>query len=203
MWLLLEGTRVRLTGHPTSCSSSRPVAYADKESLSHTGNASAAYYMGDGSEHYATSGHEFKPCATPGCKTVGELAQDFWSILAPIFVEFGVDVYNAGHVHSYEAHFPVCKDSKPCQYNYINPKGPVHITEGNGGVPGVPGSNGIKGCAALGSSCRVTGTGGAYARITAWNATHMTYDHVENPTGNVTDSFTIIQTNHGPFNPLD
>lgn len=105
-----------------------------------TVNASAAYYMGDGSEHYATSGHEFKPCETPGCKTVGELMGDFWSILAPIFVEYGVDLYNAGHVHSYEASFPVCKDSHPCQQNYINPKGPVHITEGNGGVPGVAGS---------------------------------------------------------------
>ena len=82
----------------------------------------------------------------------------------------------------------------------------VHITEGNGGVPGVSGASGIKNCTSqpgsvgnnvTGGFCRKIGSGGAYARITAWNATHLTYDHVQNNGGAVTDSWTIVQNGHG------
>ena len=82
----------------------------------------------------------------------------------------------------------------------------VHITEGNGGVPGVSGASGIKNCTSqpgsvgnnvTGGFCRKIGSGGAYARITAWNETHLTYDHVQNNGGAVTDSWTIVQNGHG------
>ena len=33
-------------------------------------------------------------------------------------------------------------------------------------------------------------------RWTAHNATHLTYEHVQNNGGNVTDTFTIVQHNH-------
>lgn len=95
---------------------------------------------------------------------------------------------------SYESMYPMCGDGKACQADFNSPKGPVHITEGNGGVPGVPGKNSVTSCStATNPWCRKSGTGGAYARITAWNYTHLTYDHVENPTGNVSDSWTIVQ----------
>ena len=51
----------------------------------------------------------------------------------------------------------------------------------------------------LSAGCRRHGTGGAYGRVTAWNATHLTYEHVQNNGGDVTDTFTLIQENHGPF----
>ena len=181
----------------------RPFAAIHHRALAENPNASAAHYIGDEAEGYAVSGHEFQPCAEPGCKTVAELVGDFQSVLAPIFVKYGVDVYNAGHVHDYQSCWPLGPKGELLQTNFINPRGPVHLTEGNGGVPGVPGTNSVKSCASTKAPwCRMAGTGGAYGRWTAWNATHLTYEHVENPTGNVTDTWTIVQEHHGPFGQL-
>jgi hypothetical protein len=41
--------------------------------------------------------------------------------------------------------------------------------------------------------------GGNYARITAHNATHLTYDHVANNGGMITDTWMIVQDKHGAF----
>ena len=35
--------------------------------------------------------------------------------------------------------------------------------------------------------------------LIAHNATHMTYEHVQNVDGNVSDTWTIVQHSHGPF----
>lgn len=67
--------------------------------LTENADASAEYYMSLAPEAFARTGHDFKPCAVPGCKTVGEQATDWQKILHPIFVKYGVDIYNAGHVH--------------------------------------------------------------------------------------------------------
>ena len=75
----------------------------------------------------------------------------------------------------------------------------MHICEGNGGVPGVVGNYTVEKCGDKASWCAVHATGGAYGRITAYNATHLTYEHVQNNGGIVTDSFTIVQDRHGPF----
>lgn len=78
-------------------------------------------------------------------------------------------------------------------------QGTVHICEGNGGVPGVVGSYSIRDCSSEASYCRTHAQGGAYGRITVFNATHLQYEHVQNNGGEVTDSFMIVQTAHGPF----
>ena len=77
----------------------------------------------------------------------------------------------------------------------------MHITEGNGGVPGSAGTFKLNNCTAETPWCRMHASGAAYGRMTFWNATHVTYDHVQNNGGNVTDSFTIVQPKHGPFTP--
>ena len=118
----------------------------------------------------------------------------------------GVDLYDAGHKHDYASTWPIChgeicRDStgKPIQ-SYLNPIGTVHITEGNGGVPGVVGTNTLKPMN-ITSWSRNFGTGGAYGRIVVFNETHLQYSHHENPTDKVTDQFFIEQHNghHGPF----
>ena len=86
------------------------------------------------------------------------------------------------------------------QTNYVEPKGIVHVTDGNGGVPGVGADYVITDCADAGKPwCRKHGTGGAYGRVIAHNATHMTYEHVQNVDGNVSDTWVIVQHSHGPF----
>jgi hypothetical protein len=78
----------------------------------------------------------------------------------------------------------------------------VHITEGNGGVPGTSGAFKLNNCTAAANPwCRTHASGAAYGRMTFWNATHVTYEHVQNNGGNVTDKFTIVQPHHGPFTP--
>ena len=145
--------------------------------------------MGD----YAVDGTKMKfaPCGTPGCQTVGEFQLRLGEQLQPLFKKYGVDLYNAGHVHSYESTWPLCDFTKGALCRDSNgtwlqsldePRGTVHITEGNGGVPGVPGTFSAKSCtvpppagdggatAAKGGGwpgCHMTGTGGAYGRIAA------------------------------------
>jgi hypothetical protein len=178
--------------------------------------ASAGHYLGEVGEVeiegqalpawvHALDGHNFVDCP-PGateatCPTVGGWRAGISAALEPILLEFGVDIYNAGHVHDYESTWPMA-GGKVVQKDMNDPKAPVHITEGNGGVPGVVGASSItpiNGCKKLSPGCRRHGTGGAYGRVTAWNATHLTYDHVQNNGGAVTDTFTIVQRNHGPF----
>ena len=43
------------------------------------------------------------------------------------------------------------------------------------------------------------GCSAGYGRITALNATHLTYEYVLNVNGTVWDTFTINQPNHGSF----
>lgn len=176
--------------------------------------ASNDFYSGDGHEKYATSGHDFVPveCDALGkCKeTVGEALLRNQQALLPVLEKFGVDIYDAGHVHDYAATWPICRigsvsgickdeHSKPIK-NYKNPKGTVHIVEGNGGVPGVLGVNDLKPCAPKEPDwCRVHGHGGNHGIISILSPEILKYEHVENPTGKVTDVMTIIQNRHGPF----
>lgn len=197
-------------------------------------NMSAAHYRGDERMgEYAVDGSEmtFVPCpleqtskARKGksCQTIGEFQLQIGESLQPLFRKYGVDLYNAGHVHSYENTWPlcdfttgaICRDSNnnPLK-TFDEPRGTVHITEGNGGVPGVAATYGVRKCCQSGrwsdgkctsrpagfwEGCRLVGFGGAYGRITA-TATTLTYDRVANNGGNITDSWTITQHNHGKF----
>ena len=130
---------------------------------------------------------------------VGEWHAAIAADLEPILLKYGVDMWNSGHVHDYESTWPI-KNGNVTQTNYNEPKGIVHVTDGNGGVPGVGADYVITDCADAGKPwCRKHGTGGAYGRVIAHNATHMTYEHVQNVDGNVSDTWTIVQHNHGPF----
>lgn len=47
----------------------------------------------------------------------------------PIFAEFAVDIFFAGHDHNYETTWPVYQN-KAVQKNYSNPEAPIHILSG-------------------------------------------------------------------------
>ena len=174
-------------------------------------NASSTFYLGDGHEKFTTSGHDFIPlmqCQNDGIcdESVGMWLNSIQSKLLPLLKKHGVDLYDAGHVHDYASTYPmchgdVCKDESGKDIKSFNePKGTIHITEGNGGVPGVNGTNTLKSCNSKKKEwCRLHGTGGNHGRIKVLNSTHLKYQHVENPTGKVTDDFVVQQSNHGPF----
>ena len=185
-------------------------------------NMSAAHYRGDEKMgEYAVDGSEmkFEPCPDrntssapePGaaCLTIGEFQLQIGESLQPLFRKYGVDLYNAGHVHSYESTWPLCdfltgalcRDSDGAGLKtYVEPLGTVHITEGNGGVPGVGARFGVGACPKGWEGCRLVGSGGAYGRIAA-TPTTLTYNRIANNGGTVTDSWTITQHSHGPFPP--
>merc|ERR1712159_11077 len=78
---------------------------------------------------------DFVPCppnSSEPCPTIGEFQLQIGESLQPLFKKYGVDIYNAGHVHSYESTWPICDftTGKLCSggQDFINPKGPVHIT---------------------------------------------------------------------------
>ena len=67
--------------------------------------ASAAAYVGDEKMgDYATDGEkmQFVPCpkSDPDCVTLKQHQLRLAEALQPIFKKYGVEVYNAGHVHS-------------------------------------------------------------------------------------------------------
>jgi hypothetical protein len=163
--------------------------------LSANSKKSAKHYVGNEGEDSAARAfteHHFAECPKeePDCFTIGELVAVQAGPLIPIMEKYSVDVYDAGHVHSYEVSWPL-KSGKVTAKTYDNPTGIVYITEGNGGVPPTPAKNTISNCTGI---CRRKGTGGAYGRFIANDDKTLTYEHVENPTGKVTDTWSITKT---------
>jgi len=171
-------------------------------------DASAAHYTGEAAESFSASGHEFRPrqcdAETQVCElSVGELLGSLQSSLDPVLAKYKVDVFNSGHVHDYSSTWPICYDAESkssdiCKdeqgqpiKTFVNPKGTVHVTDGNGGVPGVVGTYAVVNLTS--SWGRVHGTGGAYGRWIAKDAKTLVYEHVQNNGGNVTDTWTITK----------
>jgi hypothetical protein len=157
---------------------------------------SAARYVGRDGEAYTAEGDgHFGACPARDCATVGEVLRAQQEALIPLMQQYGVDVYDAGHVHSYEVSYPM-RNRSGTAADAARPgvldgrHGIVYITEGNGGVPGVVGKNSMLDCD---FPCRKKGTGGAYGRFIAHNGSVLEYEHVENPTGNVSDAWALVK----------
>lgn len=113
----------------------------------------------------------------------------------PLLLEFGVDLFFGGHTHHYMRTWPVKKDAL-VQKNYINPKGPVHVQSGIGGVNGHdPFDLPMKSYDAWRDmEFRVS-----FSRLVIHNATHISFTQRASWDGSVFDSFDLFQTEHKPF----
>eukprot|EP00756_Hemistasia_phaeocysticola_P036841 Hpha_TRINITY_DN16663_c1_g2::TRINITY_DN16663_c1_g2_i1::g.181626::m.181626 len=162
-------------------------------------DASAEMFFSEDSEALKNETLRWRKCTTPGCRTLGDWVDETASAVEPLLIKYGVDIFNAGHIHDYEASWPM-KNNVVCQKNYTNPRCTVFIVEGNGGVPGCHGDCTVSDCSSKAPWCRVHGNAcGAYGRYTIPNATTLHYEHVVNSNGKVLDSITITQPSHGPF----
>lgn len=56
--------------------------------------------------------------------------------IEPLMMLFGVDIFFAGHEHTYESNWPLF-NSTVLKKSYNNPTGPVHITTGDAGSQGL------------------------------------------------------------------
>jgi hypothetical protein len=107
--------------------------------------------------------------------------------MEPLFAKYNVDVYLAGHVHSYERNWPV-QNNVVCAKNYINPNCTVHIVNGAAGnIEGHASSQSPQPYTAVSDT---KGYGFAVMNITR-NTFSMTF--YDNDVGAV-DSFEIVKS---------
>lgn len=144
-------------------------------------------------KHQDGQGDTVEDSWTQDCWSYGGAIQQVRDDLEPLYAEFGVDVYLAGHEHNYESMWPVLNSTVAEEKTFIEPKAPVHFTSGAGGAPGLD---------TFGDSAdfirnRLSEWG--YGRITAHNATHFTYDHILNEDGSLFDSVTVVKSSHSSY----
>ena len=145
---------------------------------------------------------------------VTEAASESWEQL---FQQFGVDFFIAGHWHEYESLWPNA-GGKPTQFNFTNPRAPIHITAGNGGAPGPDhfssrGPNGtlinhtalpmsrkrFSGGNALVNGYVAVSNSAGYIRMSLLNASTAKVEYVLNTDSSVYDEFVVSTESHGPF----
>lgn len=125
--------------------------------------------------------------------------------LGALLDQYHVDIYAAGHVHSYSTTWPIFNDAV-ANKSLIDPHGTVHVLEGNGGVPGT--LHGRNKASWIGNCTRSArqekvrplgvfrncGRGPNYGRLITTNASVLTYEHVANANGEIMDSWSIVKT---------
>ena len=125
-------------------------------------------------------------CSAEGQTGVGG---DSRKDIEPLLLAAGVDLYLYGHVHSYEASWPVGPNGTVVAQSYVNARAPVHVLAGAGGPPGGPDVY----PASRPAWSRATYSSWSYGRLQVFNATHLTYSQHDNVAGAVVDSFTLVQ----------
>ena len=113
----------------------------------------------------------------------------------PLLAEFAVDIFFAGHDHSYEVTWPVYQN-KTVQRSYTNPEAPIHILSGTAGPPDW---DEFEAAADWTREPRLLVN--SYSRLTLLNASVAQFEQVANDNGTVVDQFTITQTRNrsAPF----
>jgi hypothetical protein len=167
--------------------------------------ASAAWYNAEVAEHerngdgapWSTTPH-FEGCAKGNatCTTLKDVVDASISSLGALLDQYHVDVYAAGHIHSYSASWPIFGGAV-AKKSLVNPKGTVHVVEGNGGVPGAHSHSKLYACKKASAALdlfRICGFGMNYGRLVTTNASVLTYEHVRNGDDHVTDSWSIVKT---------
>jgi len=115
--------------------------------------------------------------------------------LEPIFYEYGVDIYWAGHIHFYNRFDGPIFKGKVISKGTVNPKGTIHSCTGNGGPPSPSKCT----CAEAGECTKCIAGPYSYTRFTAFNATDILWEQISNKDNSVVDSWTLHQESHGKF----
>ena len=177
-------------------------------------DASAAWYEGEAAESerdgdgtpWSATLH-FEACSEKSgggnmtCATVKDTVEASIASLGALLDQYHVDIYAAGHVHSYSATWPVF-GGELVNKSLVNPHGTVHVVEGNGGVPGTHTHSTVMPCTkhepherpAPLDLFRMCGNGKNYGRLVTTNASVLTYEHVNNVNGRVMDRWSIVKT---------
>lgn len=115
--------------------------------------------------------------------------------LEPLMLKYGVDMYFAGHTHHYQREYPVAR-GQLVQLNYNNPRAPVHIQSGIGGLDG---GDAFPLQKRSYTAFRDEELNIGFSRLIIHNASAVTFQQLFAVNGTVLDTVTIVQNNHGPF----
>jgi hypothetical protein len=142
---------------------------------------------------------------------MAQAGQDAIGDFMPLLVQHKVDMYIAGHWHSYETLWPAKPGPTGCglaplQYNFTDPPFPVHVTSGNAGAPSIDQVD-ERHCGNVSGSTTIPSTRSnsllpGYGLLTAHNSTHLTWQQIRNSyrsaRGDVgralLDEFTVVRT---------
>jgi len=130
----------------------------------------------------------------------------------PLLLRHGVDLFTVGHEHNYESMWPT-RNLQPVQKDFEQPRAPIYVVDGAGGAPTLDLFGGP------GPFTRLQDSSWGWGRVTVHNASHLTYERVQNdrcrqqcqaaecpecglPAGAVLDAWTVHQPSHGPFAPM-
>jgi hypothetical protein len=175
--------------------------------------ASAAWYDGEAAEHERmgdgtpwSETPSFESCAAgnASCTTVKDIIEGDIQTLGTLLDQYHVDVYAAGHDHSYAVTWPIF-GGNVADKHYVDPKGTVHVLEGNGGVPGSHTRSKLFPCSKVPGRkapilpesldfYRMCGFGMSHGRLVTTNASVLTYEHVANYEDHVMESWSIVKT---------
>ncbi|KAF2075455.1 hypothetical protein CYY_003236 [Polysphondylium violaceum] len=112
----------------------------------------------------------------------------FVSSLEKLLMKYNVDIYLAGHSHTYERTLPVY-DNKVLG-TFQNPKATVHITIGSGGNKEGPTYNWLE-APEWSNGLRSSHTG--FGKFTILNSTTIQWDFVDNYSDSIVDSFVVTK----------
>ena len=99
------------------------------------------------------------------------------------------------HIHFYNRFDGPVYKGKVIENGYHNPKGPIHSCTGNGGPP----SPSRCSCQDNHECTLCVNKPYSYTRLTAFNATDLLWEQVDNSDSSVIDSWTMHQDTHGKF----
>ena len=115
--------------------------------------------------------------------------------LEPLFHQYGVDVYQAGHTHHYQRTWPTYQ-SEPTQTDYSNPKATVYFTNGLGGPPSIDYIEVPNPSYMAFSDLTYTV---AYTSYQFLSANQLVISQLRASDNSVLDQITITQDNHASF----
>lgn len=120
-----------------------------------------------------------------------------------LLVRYEVDMFNAGHVHSYIRHNPIYPnitfESHPDLTQYVNPKATVHIISGAAGTAHTPSSASVSDGARSGATPAVLSTTTySFSTLQAYNASALHYRQISAEDGKVVDEFWMLKNQDAP-----
>ena len=101
----------------------------------------------------------------------------------------------------YESEWPTGPKGAVAKKSFDAPSAPVHVITGAGGAPAFGGEHNPSDVhtAALPDFVRLNLYRWSWSRVTAVNASHLSWEQIDNINGTTLDAWTIVQPSHGSF----